>query len=79
MNRELDPTVLCATPLSRQGSLLVLWLMARRRMCFGSAPNTWQLPVVLVTALSMAFTSAALALANRDAEDQRGRNHKDTE
>lgn len=64
-------TILLATSLSLQGSRLVLWLMARLLMCLGSAPNTWQLPVVLVTAFSMAFTSAALAFAKLPAEQFR--------
>lgn len=37
-------------------------------MCLGRAPNTWQLPVVLVTAFNMALTSAALAWAKATAE-----------
>lgn len=37
-------------------------------MCLGRAPNTWQLPVVLVTAFSMALTSADLARAKATAE-----------
>lgn len=61
-------TILLATSLSLRGSRLVLWLMARLLMCLGRAPNTWQLPVVLVTAFSMALTSAALALAKAPAE-----------
>lgn len=56
-------TILCAPSRSLLGSRLVSWLMALRRMCLGRAPNVWQLPVVLLTALSIAFTSAALALA----------------
>lgn len=61
-------TILLATSLSLQGSRLVVWLMARLLMCLGRAPNTWQLPVVLVTAFSMALTSAALTLAKGPAE-----------
>lgn len=63
------PTMLLAMSLSLQGSLLVLWLMALLLMCLGRAPNTWELPVVLVTAVNMAFTSAARALANAEAEE----------
>lgn len=61
-------TTLLATSLNLQGSRLVLWLMARLLMCLGSAPKTWQLPVVLVTAFNMAFTSATLAFAKPPAE-----------
>lgn len=64
----LKCTILLATSLSLQGSRLVLWLMARLLMCLGRAPNTWQLPVVLVTAFSIAFTSATLAFAKLPAE-----------
>lgn len=56
-------TSLLAISRSLWGSRLVLWLMARLLMCLGSAPNTWQLLVVLLTALCMALTSAALAMA----------------
>lgn len=45
--------------------------MALLLMCLGRAPNTWELPVVLVTAINMAFTSAARALANAEAEERR--------
>lgn len=68
-------TILCAISLSRQGSLLVLWLMALRRMCFGRAPNTWELPVVFVTALNMALTSAARAFAKSDAGGGKCKHH----
>lgn len=64
----LNLTALLATSLNLQGSRLVLWLMARLLMCLGRAPKTWQLPVVLVTAFSMAFTSATLAFAKPSAE-----------
>ena len=67
----LDFTSLLATSLSLRGSLLVLWLMARLLMCLGRAPNTWQLPVVLVTAFSIALTSAARTLAKAPAEKGR--------
>lgn len=63
----MDVTILLATSLSLQGSRLVLWLMARLLMCLGRAPNTWQLPVVLVTAFIMALTSADLARAKATA------------
>lgn len=71
----MNSTILLATSLSLQGSRLVLWLMARLLMCLGRAPNTWQLPVVLVTAFSMALTSADLARAKATAErrDREGR------
>ena len=64
----LSFTFLLARPLSLRGSRLVLWLMARLLMCLGSAPSTWQLPVVWLTAFSMALTSAALALIKPPAE-----------
>lgn len=63
-------TILLATSLNLQGSRLVLWLMARLLMCLGRAPNTWLLPVVFVTAFSMAFTSATLAFAKPPAEQR---------
>lgn len=69
-------TILLATSLSLQGSRLVLWLMARLLMCLGRAPNTWQLPVVLVTAFSMALTSADLARAKATAEKSEREGHK---
>lgn len=55
----------------------MLWLMARLLMCFGRAPNTWQLLVVTVTAFSMAWTSAALAFANGTAGKGRGGERED--
>lgn len=67
----LNFTILLATSLSLRGSRLVLWLIDRLLMCLGRAPYTWQLPVVLVTAVSMACTSAALALAKDPAEWRR--------
>lgn len=72
----MNLTILLATSLSLQGSRLVLWLMARLLMCLGRAPNTWQLPVVLVTAFSMALTSADLAWAKATAERRDREGHK---
>jgi len=62
--------ILLATSLSRHGSRLVLWLMARLLMCLGSAPKTWLLPVVLVAAFSIVLTSDALAVANAPADEE---------
>lgn len=47
--------------------------MALRRICFGRAPNTWELPVVFVTALIMALISEARAFANSDARLKKGK------
>lgn len=66
-NNTLQITSLFARSLSLWGSRLVLWLMARLLICLGRAWHTWLLPVALVTAFNMAFTSAALALANAPA------------
>lgn len=73
---EKHCTILCAISRSRHGNLLVLWLMALLRMCFGRAPNTWELPVVFVTALNMALTSAALAFAKSDAGEWHTENER---
>ncbi len=60
-------TSLSAPSRRRLGSLLVLWLMARLRMCLGRALKMWQLPAGLLTAFSIAVTSAARALAKDEA------------
>ena len=57
-------TSLFAIALSLQGSRLVLWLMALLLMCLGRAINRVLLPVGLLTAFNMAFTSAARNLTN---------------
>lgn len=72
LDHVMNFTILFATSLSLRGRRLVLWLMARLLMCLGSAPNTWLLPVVLVTAFNIALTSAALALAKAPAVQNTG-------
>lgn len=65
--KTVNFTILLAKSLSLRGSRLVLWLMARLLMCLGRVSNRWQLAVVLLTAFSMALTSAALVLAKAPA------------